>query len=70
MNKQVTMKDIANRLSVSSVTVSKALGGKDGVGDELRQNIIQVAKEMGYRKNLIAKDMRDGDHPQRGYSHR
>ena len=60
MNKQVTMKDIANRLSVSSVTVSKALGGKDGVGDELRQNIIQVAKEMGYRKNLIAKDMRDG----------
>jgi LacI family transcriptional regulator len=60
MNKPVTMKDIANRLSVSSVTISKALGGKDGVGDELRQQIIQVAKEMGYRKNLIAKDMRDG----------
>ncbi|MCK9600496.1 MAG: substrate-binding domain-containing protein [Sphaerochaeta sp.] len=60
MQKPVTMKDIANRLSVSSVTVSKALGGKEGVSEEVRNQIIQVAKEMGYRKNLIAKDMRDG----------
>lgn len=60
MQKSVTMKDIAQKLSVSSVTVSKALGGKEGVSDEVRQQIILVAKEMGYRKNLIAKDMRDG----------
>lgn len=60
MQKLVTMKDIAQRLSVSSVTVSKALGGKEGVSEEVRQQIIQVAKEMGYRKNLIAVDMRDG----------
>ncbi len=54
------MKDIATRLSVSTVTVSKALGGKEGVSEEVRQQIVNVAKEMGYRKNLIAKDMRDG----------
>lgn len=60
MQKPVTLKDIAKKLSVSSVTVSKALSGKEGVGDELRLKIIQVAKEMGYKKNLIAKNMKDG----------
>ncbi|MFA5447028.1 MAG: substrate-binding domain-containing protein [Sphaerochaeta sp.] len=60
MQKPVTLKDIAIRLSVSTVTVSKALSGKDGVSDELRQEIIKTAKEMGYRKNLSAKNMRDG----------
>src|SRR5690554_3618799 len=60
MQRPVTMKDIAKRLSVTSVTVSKALSGKEGVSEELRKKIIQTAKDMGYRKNLVAKDMRDG----------
>lgn len=34
MQKQVKMADIAQVLGVSVVTVSKALSGKDGVGDE------------------------------------
>ena len=46
--KQVTMKDIAERLDVSIVTVSKALAGKEGVGDELRKRIEDTAKELGY----------------------
>ncbi len=46
--KKVTMADIAEQLGVSIVTVSKALAGKDGVSDELRQDIIQVAKDMHY----------------------
>ncbi|MBQ4164798.1 MAG: LacI family DNA-binding transcriptional regulator, partial [Oscillospiraceae bacterium] len=32
----------------SNVTVSKALGGKRGVGDELREKIRRTAEEMGY----------------------
>lgn len=60
MQKPVTLKDIAKKLSVSSVTVSKALSGKEGVSEELRQKIVLVAKEMGYKKNLIAKSMKDG----------
>lgn len=60
MQKTVTLKDIATRLSVSTVTVSKALSGKEGVSDELRRLIVETAKEMGYRKNLAAKNMRDG----------
>ncbi|MDD7185938.1 MAG: LacI family DNA-binding transcriptional regulator [Oscillospiraceae bacterium] len=49
MQKQVKMADIAQVLGVSVVTVSKALSGKDGVGDELRAKIISTADEMGYQ---------------------
>lgn len=48
MNKNVTMKNIADALGVSTVTVSKALSDKEGVGDQLRRTIKQKAAEMGY----------------------
>lgn len=48
MAKTVRMADIAEKLGVSIVTVSKALRGKDGVGDELRAQIIRTAEELGY----------------------
>lgn len=54
------MKDIAERLNVSSVTVSKALNDKDGVGEELKQKIKKIADEMGYRFNTVAKSMKEG----------
>ncbi|GLX69237.1 LacI family DNA-binding transcriptional regulator [Paenibacillus glycanilyticus] len=60
MQNHVTMRDIASRLGVSSVTVSKALGDKDGVSEELKQKIKELAKEMGYRFNAAAKAMKDG----------
>ncbi len=46
--KQVTLSDIAEVCGTSNVTVSKALSGKEGVGDELREKIKSVAREMGY----------------------
>ena len=46
--KSVTMRDIAEQLNVSIVTVSKALAGKEGVGTALREKIITMAGEMGY----------------------
>jgi len=48
MDKKIRMADIASRLNVSIVTVSKALSGKEGVGDEMRGKILSLAKEMGY----------------------
>lgn len=47
--KDVTMQDIADYLSISKVTVSKALNGKDGVGGELRERVVQVAKDLNYK---------------------
>ncbi len=45
---KVRLSDIAEKLNISTVTVSNALAGKDGVGDELRQRIFDCAKELGY----------------------
>ncbi len=50
MEKNVTLKDIAEELQVSIVTVSNALAGRSGVGDELRIEIEKKAQEMGYRR--------------------
>jgi LacI family transcriptional regulator len=60
MKSSITMKDIAEELSVSIVTVSKALNDKDGVSEELKQKIKKLADKMGYRYNMMAKSMRDG----------
>ena len=48
MAKDATLADIAERVGVSNVAVSKALSGKPGVSDELRVRIKQVADRMGY----------------------
>ena len=44
----VTMRDLGKRLGVSAVTVSKALAGKSGVSEEMRQKIIKLAADLGY----------------------
>ncbi|MFX3633778.1 MAG: LacI family DNA-binding transcriptional regulator [Candidatus Pristimantibacillus sp.] len=60
MSDNITMRDIANKLGVSSVTVSKALNDKDGVSEELKNKIKELAQEMGYRYNTLARAMKDG----------
>ena len=49
----VTIRDIAAQLGVSTATVSMALSGKGQISAEVRQNIIQTAKQMGYETNKI-----------------
>ena len=46
--KSVSMQDLADQLGISKVTVSKALNGKDGVGEELKDKIFALARESGY----------------------
>lgn len=60
MKANVTMRDIAARLGVSVVTVSKALNDKEGVSEELKEKIKALADEMGYRVNALAKAMKEG----------
>lgn len=55
MPKAIRMADIAARMGVSTVTVSKALSGKDGVSDEIREKIKALADEMGYRYGASAQ---------------
>lgn len=58
--KAVTMSDIAKAMNVSTVTVSKALGDRDGVSAELRERIKQKATEMGYRVHAGSHGTKDG----------
>lgn len=51
MRNDITMKDIADELNITVMSVSKALSGKDGVSDDLRKKILTKADELGYKRN-------------------
>jgi len=53
--KRATVKDIANELHISIGTVSKALTGKRGISDEMRESIEEAAKRLGYSVNRQAQ---------------
>ena len=61
MGKRVTLADIAKVAGVTPATVQRALKGLEGVGDEQRQNILRVAKEMNYRPNVLASTLKKGE---------
>lgn len=52
---RVSLKDIAQRVGVSMVTVSAALNGNGRVGSDLARKIREIAREMGYRPNAAAQ---------------
>lgn len=58
MAKAVKLSDIAAKIGVSTVTVSKALSGQKGMSDELRDRIVALADEMGYVKRVQNKKKR------------
>ncbi len=58
--KRTTIYDIAEEFKVSASTITRALNGKAGVSEELRQQIVNRATEMGYRTNRLAKSLTRG----------
>lgn len=57
---RVTLKTIADSLGVSAKTVSRALAGKDSVGEELRARIREEADRLGYVPNSMARSLVSG----------
>jgi len=57
MAPQVTLKDIAGRLKVSKVTVSKALRDHPDISAEKKDLIRETAQEMGYTPNFLARNL-------------
>ena len=53
----VTLADIARKLDVSTVTVSKALRGHPDISEETVRKIKKLAREMGYTPNRIASSL-------------
>lgn len=57
MAKKVSMQDIANRVGVSKVTVSKALRGNKDISINMKQRIKEAAAETGYIFNANGKSV-------------
>ncbi len=55
MEQTVKLKDIAEALDISVVTVSNALAGKKGVSNTLRELIFTKAEELGYKSTNTKK---------------
>lgn len=56
--KEITIYDIARRLSLSSATVSRALQDHPAINKNTRKKIQQTAKDLGYRHNTFASSLR------------
>jgi len=56
--KDITIYDIAQLLSLSSSTVSRALQSHPSIKKKTRQKVVDKAKELGYRYNHFAGSLR------------
>lgn len=60
MANEVTLDDVALKSGVSRATASRALNGRDGVRDDVRERVAIVAKALDYRPNRAAKNLAGG----------
>jgi LacI family gluconate utilization system Gnt-I transcriptional repressor len=58
--KRATMRDVAKRAGVSSITVSRVLREPDKVSPLLRQRILCAVEELGYFANQVASGLASG----------
>jgi LacI family transcriptional regulator len=56
--KDVTIYDIADALSISAATVSRALQNHAYVNEATRQRVLSTAKKLGYQYNTFAGNLR------------
>lgn len=54
---KITLQDVASRLNVTKVTVSKALREHPDISEETRERVKKTAAEMGYIPNLAARNL-------------
>lgn len=57
MSSQVTLKQIAQALGVSTMTVSRAINNRDNVDEKTKERVLDKARSMGYTPNHVAKSL-------------
>jgi DNA-binding LacI/PurR family transcriptional regulator len=57
-DRAATLQDIADRLGISRSTVSFAITGRGRVSEETRRRVHEVAAEIGYHPNTLARSLR------------
>jgi DNA-binding LacI/PurR family transcriptional regulator len=60
MGKGVTLRDVAARAGVSSRTVSNVVNGYARVSEETRARVQKAVDELGYRPNVLARNLAAG----------
>src|SRR4051794_14186678 len=58
--RRISQRDIAREANVSRVTVSLVLAGKDQTSAETRKRVLEAAKRLRYRPNLLVQGMQTG----------
>ena len=56
--RDITIYDIAKKLDISSATVSRALNDSPVISEKTKKRIKQTAKDLGYRQNNFASNLR------------
>ena len=59
MKQNVTLKDIAQKLNTSVMTVSKALNNHPDISAKRKQEVLDLAASMNYVPNAVAKSLRN-----------
>ncbi|MFV0502472.1 MAG: LacI family DNA-binding transcriptional regulator [Lachnospirales bacterium] len=54
----VNIKDVAKQADVAISTVSRVLNNKDKVSEKTRKKVLRVVKELDYRPNIIAQNLK------------
>jgi LacI family transcriptional regulator len=57
VKKRATLADVADIAGVTMMTVSRAINHKSGVSANMRQKILDIAKEIDYQPNQIARGL-------------
>ncbi|GGB94037.1 LacI family transcriptional regulator [Marinobacterium zhoushanense] len=60
LGKSATIHEIAEAAGVSIASVSRALNGKPGISEKLRQHILKISEEINYRPSTAARQLIGG----------
>ncbi|MGY8764907.1 MAG: LacI family DNA-binding transcriptional regulator, partial [Fidelibacterota bacterium] len=59
MGKNLTLKDLAQELGLSTSTVSRALQNNPAISDDTRLRVNKLAKKIGYYPDALAKSLKN-----------
>ena len=59
-NKRVTIYDLAKAINLSPSYISKALNNHPSVGDKMKEKVRKAAKDLNYKHNSYAANLRMG----------